>query len=57
MAIESMDVNVGALQEAFAGKDGLRRLVEVVVNASMTDEAAAHLGAARHERSPCRRWH
>jgi putative transposase len=57
MAIESMDVIAGALQEAFAGKDGLRRLVEVVVNAAMTDEAAAHLGAARHERSPDRRGH
>jgi putative transposase len=57
MAIESMDVIIGALQEAFAGKDGLRRLVEVVVNAAMTDEAAAHLGAARHERSPGRRGH
>lgn len=57
MASQSMDVIMGALQEAFAQQDGLKRLVEVVVNAVMTEEAATHLGAARHERSPDRRGH
>jgi transposase-like protein len=52
-----MDVIVGALQEAFAHKDGLKRLLEVVVNAAMRDEAAAHVGAAPHARSPDRRGH
>jgi putative transposase len=56
MASQSMDVIMGALQEAFAQKDGLKRLLEVVVNAVMADEATAHLGgAAPHERSDDRR--
>jgi putative transposase len=58
MASQSMDVIMGALQEAFAQKDGLKRLLEVVVNAVMADEATAHLGgAAPHERSDDRRGH
>jgi transposase-like protein len=53
-----MDVIVGALQEAFANRDGLRRLLEVVVNAAMRDEATAHLGGAGpHERTDARRGH
>jgi transposase-like protein len=52
-----MDVIAGALQEAFAQKDGLKRLLEVVVNAAMADEAARHLGAAPHERTAGRRGH
>jgi transposase-like protein len=53
-----MDVIMGALQEAFAQKEGLKRLLEVVVNAVMADEATAHLGgAAPHERSDARRGH
>jgi transposase-like protein len=53
-----MDVIMGALQEAFAQEDGLKRLLEVVVNAVMADEATAHLGgAAPHERSDDRRGH
>ena len=58
MASQSMDVIMGALQEAFAQKEGLKRLLEVVVNAVMADEATAHLGgAAPHERSDARRGH
>lgn len=57
MAIESMDVIAGALQEAFAGVDGLRRVVEVVVNAVMNQESTAHIGVGRHERSADRRGH
>jgi transposase-like protein len=52
-----MDVIVGALQEAFAQQDGLKRLLEVVVNAVMREEAAAHVGAAPHERTADRRGH
>jgi transposase-like protein len=52
-----MDGIVGALQGAFANTDGLRRLLEVVVNAAMADEAARHVGAAPHERTDARRGH
>jgi transposase-like protein len=52
-----MDRIVGALQAAFADRDGLRRLLEVVVNAAMNGEVAAHVGAAPHERSDARRGH
>ena len=58
MATDSMAVIAGALQEAFADRDGLRRVLEAVVNAAMNDEVRAHLGgAAPHERSPDRRGH
>jgi len=57
MATDSMAVIAGALQEAFADKDGLRRVLEAVVNAAMNDEVRAHLGAAPHERSGARRGH
>jgi transposase-like protein len=52
-----MDVIGGLLQEAFADKDGLRRVLGAVVNAVMNDEAAAHVGAAPHERTAARRGH
>jgi transposase-like protein len=52
-----MAVIVGALQEAFANTDGLRRVLEAVVNAAMADEVARHVGAAPHERSDARRGH
>ena len=57
MAEQSMDVIAGSLQEALAHQDGLRRVLEVVVNAAMRAEAAAHVGAAPHERSDARRGH
>lgn len=57
MASQSMDVIMGALQEALEQKDGLKRVLEVVVNAVMNQEAAAHVGASPHERSPDRRGH
>ena len=57
MADESMAVIAGALQEAFAGRDGLRRLLETVVNAVMNDEVRAHVGAGPHERTAARRGH
>ena len=57
MAELSMDVIGGALQEVFARKDGPRRLLELLVNAAMREEAAAHVGAAPHERTGGRRGH
>jgi transposase-like protein len=43
------------VQEAFSSNDGLRRLLEAVVNSGMREEAASHLGAEMHERSADRR--
>jgi len=57
MAEQSIDVIGDALQEVFARKDGVKRLLELLVNASMREEAAAHVGAAPHERAAGRRGH
>ena len=55
MANGSMDERGVLLQEAFDGGDGLRQLLEVVVNAVMRHEASGHVNADRHERTPGRR--
>lgn len=47
----------GLLQDVFSTEDGLRRLLEMVVNAAMQAEASAHVGADLHERSDARRGH
>src|SRR5450755_797731 len=47
---------IGSLvQEAFREDGGLRRLLEAVLNSSMREEAATHVGAELHERSAVRR--
>jgi putative transposase len=47
---------VGALlQEVFAGRDGLKRFLEAVVNAAMQAEVSEQLGAEAHERTERRR--
>jgi transposase-like protein len=56
-ADESIDGILECLQEVFANKDGLRRLVETVLQVGMREEAAAHVGAERHVRSDGRRGH
>ena len=43
------------MQEVFAGRDGLKRFLEAVVNAAMQAEVAEQLGAEVHERTECRR--
>jgi transposase-like protein len=43
------------VQEAFSSYQGLRRLLEMVVNSGMRAEASAHVGASMHERSSDRR--
>jgi transposase-like protein len=43
------------LQEAFREPQGLRRLLEAVVEAGMREEAAGHVGAGDYERSGGRR--
>ena len=57
MAEQSMDVIGGALQEVFARKDGMKRLLELLVERAMAAEVAAHVGAAPHARSADRRGH
>ena len=39
------------LQQAFQTDDGLRRLLQGLLNLGMREEASLHVGAAMHERS------
>lgn len=56
MADESIDGVVESLQEAFVQPDGLRTVLEAVIQAAMGAEVREHLGgAAAHERSVGRR--
>jgi putative transposase len=57
MAEQSMDLIGEALQEVFTRKQGLKALLEVIVNEAMRQEAGNHVGAAPHQRSPERRGH
>lgn len=57
MAEDSIDGIDGALQEVFAQKDGMKRLLELLVERAMAAEVAAHVGAAPHERAAGRRGH
>lgn len=57
MAEQSMDLIGEALQGLFTKKQGLKAVLELIVNEAMKQEAADHLGAAPHERSPARRGH
>ena len=58
MANESIGGMVESLQEALADPDGLRRVLEAVIQAAMGAEVRTHLGGAgRHERSERRRGH
>jgi transposase-like protein len=51
MAVTDIDQIGSLLHEAFVGRDGLRQLLEAVVNAGMREETALHVGAAEHQRS------
>ena len=55
MAEKNGDVVGHLLQEVFAERDGLRRLLEVLVNAAMQVEAGRHVGAEPHQRTEDRR--
>lgn len=58
MADESMDGVVSSLQGAFAQPNGLRTVLEAVIQAAMNAEVREHLGGAGpHERSADRRGH
>lgn len=52
---ENIDGIVQNLQGVFAERDGLKRVVEMVLQAAMDQEVTAHLGAARHARTDARR--
>ena len=54
-AAESIDGILDCLQGLFADREGLRRLLEVVLNVGMREEVAAHVGAGEHERAAGRR--
>ena len=41
-------------QELFQQRDGVKRLLEELLNAAMRAEASEQLGAERHERNPRR---
>src|SRR5206468_269661 len=49
-AQESIDGILDCLQGVFAGRDGLRRVLEAVLEVGMREEVAAHLGAEPHAR-------
>lgn len=55
MADESMDSVMQAVQGVFSGEQGVKRLLQLLVNLAMSHEATQHLGAGRHERSEQRR--
>jgi len=57
MAKADGDVIGRLLQEVFQERDGLKGLLEHLLNQTMQAEVAEHLGAARHERSGDRRGH
>ncbi len=54
-ATENIDGIVECLQGLFSGKEGLKRLLETVVNIGMREEVCAHLGAEPHARQEARR--
>jgi transposase-like protein len=54
-AQESIDGILDGLQGLFTNKDGLRRVLETVLNVGMREEVSAHLGAESHARSAGRR--
>ncbi len=55
MAVSGIDQIGDLLHDLFANREGMQRLLETVVNIGMREQAAAHVGAAEHERSETRR--
>jgi transposase-like protein len=52
---ESIDGILENLQGVFSDTDGLKRVLELVLQAAMEQEVSGHLGAGRHARSEQRR--
>ena len=55
MAELNGDVIGQLVQEVFTDRDGLKRLLEILLDATMQAEASKHVGAERHQRSVDRR--
>lgn len=54
-AQESIDGILGCLQGVFSDQQGLRRVLEAVLDVGMREEVSAHVGADSHARTPGRR--
>lgn len=54
-AEKGIDGILDCLQAVFSSQDGLRRVIETVMNVGMREEASAHLGAEPHARDAGRR--
>jgi transposase-like protein len=57
MAETKDDVLGGLLQEVFSNRDGLKQLLEHLLQAGMQAEVASHVAAGPHERTDQRRGH
>jgi putative transposase len=57
MAKSSIDVSGELVQRLFRDPDRLREVLQVICQAAMRQEVAAHVGAELHERSEDRRGH
>ncbi len=57
MAEMNGDIIEQLVQEVFADRDGLKRLLEVLLQATMQSEVSQHIGAERHQRSEGRSGH
>lgn len=57
MAKQSIDVSSDLVQQLFRDPSRLREMLEVICQAAMSQEVAAHLNADVHERSADRRGH
>jgi putative transposase len=57
MANESMDGIMACMQGLFNDQEGLKRLLQLLVQQAMHAEVAGHLGAKPHQRSEERRGH
>ena len=55
MAVEDIGLLGDLLQEVFKDPSGLKRLLEMVVNLGMREEAGDHVGAGDYERTGVRR--
>lgn len=53
----SIDEVMELLQQAFSEKDGMKLMLQTLLERAMEAEAAEHVGAGRHERSSGRRGH
>lgn len=57
MAKKSIELNGDLVQQLFSDRDRLREVLEVICQAAMRQEVAAHLNAEAHERSADRTGH